>query len=488
MPALIECVPNFSEGRDPAKVDAIFEAMKRPDVFLLDREMDGDHNRSVITLVGRPEPLMEAVIRGIGKAAELIDLTKHQGAHPRLGATDVVPFIPIEGATLDDCVQMARRVGEEVWRRFQIPVYFYEAAATRPERRNLEDVRRGQFEGVREEVTKNPARRPDVGEARLHPTAGAVIIGARKFLIAYNIFLNTTDVEIARKVARAVRFSSGGLRYVKAMGVEVRGRAQVSMNLTDFEQTPVARVFETVRREAARYGVMPLSSEIIGLIPKKALENAAEWFLQIENFQSSFVLENRLAAVMQEQAGSLRAGVEPFLERLAAPTAAPGGGSAAAAAGAAAASLGLMVAGMARGRKNYLGHESALAEASERLAVLNEELQRAIDKDADAYAAVVAAGKAARTGGGEAGVQAAYRQATQVPLAVMERALEVARWVERLRPITNPKAASDLTVAGLLARAAAEGARSNVEVNLASLTDAAFRDEISRRLAALPSR
>jgi glutamate formiminotransferase len=496
MPALIECVPNFSEGRDPAKVDAIVQAMKVPGVYLLDREMDADHNRCVITLVGDREPLMEGVLRGIGKAAELIDLTKHQGAHPRLGATDVVPFIPIEGATLEDCVEMARHVGNEVWRRYQIPVFFYEAAATRPERQNLENVRRGQFEGVREEIATNPARRPDVGEPRIHPTAGAVIVGARKFLIAYNVFLNSSDVSIARKVAKTVRFSSGGMRFVKGMGVEVRGLAQVSMNLTDFEQTPVARVFETVKREAARYGVMPLSSEIVGLIPKKALEDAAEWFLQIENFNSSLILENRLAAVMQEQrapaaasamtaapAGSLRSGVEPFLERLAAPTASPGGGSASAAAGAAAASLCIMVAGMARGKKNYVQHEGALGEALDRLAQLNEELKAAIDADADSYTAVVQAYKQAKgSADGERAISDALKQATRVPLQVLERACEVEGWVERLRPITNPKAASDLNVAGLLAHAAAEGALSNVEVNLESIADEGFHGEIRKRL------
>src|SRR5437762_2774102 len=286
MSTLVECVPNFSEGRDKSKVDAIVDAMKMPGVYLLDREMDADHNRCVITLVGEREPLQEAVIGGVGKAAELIDLTHHQGAHPRLGAADVIPFIPIEGVTLEDCVAMARRVGEEIWRRFQIPVYLYEAAATSPARQNLENIRRGQFEVVRQEILTNPARRPDIGESRCHPTAGATVVGARKFLIAYNVYLNTGDVEVAKRVAKAVRFSSGGLRYVKGMGVMVRGQAQVSMNLTDFEQTPMARVYEFVKREAARYGVTPASSEIVGLVPKKALEGAAEWFLQIENFDS----------------------------------------------------------------------------------------------------------------------------------------------------------------------------------------------------------
>src|SRR6201981_560252 len=363
MATLVECVPNFSEGRDRARVDAIVEAMKIDGVYLLDREMDADHNRCVITLVGEREPIQEAAIRGVGKAAELIDLTKHQGAHPRLGAADVVPFIPIEGVSIEDCISMARRVGEQIWNRYQIPVFLYEAAATTPDRQNLENIRRGQFEGVREEIATNPARKPDFGEARLHPTAGATVVGARKFLIAYNVFLNTPDVDIARKVAKAVRFSNGGLRYVKGAGFLVRGLAQVSMNLTDFEQTPIHRVFEFVKREAARYGLSPLSSEIVGLIPKKALEQAAEWFLQVENFDSSLILENRLAAVMggKMTAGGLRAGVEPFCETLVAPTATPGGGSAVAAVAAMAAALGSMVAAMSRPKKTYIQYEPQLS-------------------------------------------------------------------------------------------------------------------------------
>src|SRR3954454_6660865 len=342
MSTLVECVPNFSEGRDKAKVDAIVEAMKMPGVYLLDREMDGDHNRCVITLVGDRESIGEAAIRGVGKAAELIDLTQHTGAHPRMGAADVVPFIPIEGVSLEDCVQISRKVGEEIWKRYQIPIYFYEASAKSPERQNLENIRRGQFEGIRDEIATNPARRPDVGDPRVHPTAGATVVGARKFLIAYNVFLNTTDVDIAKKIAKVIRASNGGFRFVKGAGFLVRGQAQVSMNLTDFEQTPIHRVFEAVKREAARYGVMPVASEIVGLIPKNALEQTAEWYLQVENFDSSLILENRLAAVTSGKmaVGGLRAGVEPFIEQLAAPTATPGGGSASAAAGAMAAALG----------------------------------------------------------------------------------------------------------------------------------------------------
>jgi glutamate formiminotransferase / formiminotetrahydrofolate cyclodeaminase len=479
MSTLVECVPNFSEGRDAAKVDAIIAAMKMDGVYLLDREMDADHNRSVITLVGERDAVAEAAIRGVCRAAELIDLTKHTGAHPRMGAADVVPFIPIEGVTIEDCVAIARHVGEQIWKRCGVPVYLYEAAATVPERQNLENIRRGQFEGLRDEVPKNPARKPDFGEAKLHPTAGATVVGARKFLIAYNVFLNTPDVEIAKKVAKATRFSSGGLRYVKAAGFSVRGLAQVSMNLTDFEQTPIARVFEYVKREAQRHGVQPLSSEIVGLIPKRALEDAAEWFLQVENFNSSLILENRLTAVMggKMAVGGFRAGIEPFVEQLAAPTATPGGGSAAAAVGAMAAALAHMVAAMSRGKKNYVQYERELSDAIARLAQLREEFKAAVDADAASYDAVMAAVKEAKTkdpAAGDAAIQQATRGASEVPLGVAERGREVVALVEKLRPITNPKMASDLTVAASLARAAIEGAAANVEINLESLTDTGF--------------
>ena len=486
MPALVECVPNFSEGRDKAKVDAIIETMKMDGVYLLDREMDADHNRCVITLVGDPVKVEEAAIRGVGKASELIDLTKHTGAHPRLGAADVIPFIPIEGVTLEDCVAMARRVGEQIWKRFGVPVYLYEAAAQSPERQNLENVRRGQFEGIRGDVKTNPARRPDFGNAELHSTAGATIVGARKFLVAYNVYLNTLDVDVAKKIGKAVRFSNGGLRYVKGMGVGVRGLAQVSMNLTDTDQTPIARVYEYVKREAARYGVMPLSSEIVGLIPKKALEDAAEWFLQIENFDSSLILENRLAAVMSGKmaVGGRRAGVEPFVEQLAAPTAAPGGGSASAATGAMAAALGGMVAGMSRGKKAYVQYESELSNAIARLSELREAFKAAIDADADSFHDVMAAFKKAKDHPeAQSEVDAALKRATEIPLKVAEQSRETRDILESLRPMTNPKMASDLTVGVSLAKAAADGALANVEINLGDISDAEFVSQVGVRVA-----
>src|SRR6267154_1797443 len=353
MRRLIECVPNFSEGRDAAKVMALIEVMSKvPGVWVLDHELDADHNRCVITLAGEPEAVGEAAIVGTGKAMELIDMTQHKGAHPRVGATDVVPFIPVEGVALEDCVVLAKRVGQEIWKRYRIPIFFSEAAATRPDRVNLENVRRGQYEGLREELKKNHDRQPDVGEPKVHPTAGVTVVGARKFLIAYNVNLNTADIGVANKIAKAIRFSSGGLRYVKSMGMELKARnlAQVSINLTDLEQTPMHRVYEMVKREAERYGAVPVGSEIVGLIPKKAIEMAADFFLQLENFSPAQVFENRLADALGRaplavaKDGKLAGLARPFLEAVASPAATPGGGSVSAYAGALAAALGQMVA------------------------------------------------------------------------------------------------------------------------------------------------
>jgi glutamate formiminotransferase len=290
---LIECVANFSEGRDSATVTAIEGAIRSSaGVRVLRSEMDADHNRSVVTFAGPADAVAEGALRGIAVAVERIDLRQHQGVHPRMGAADVVPFVPLEGATLDDCVTIARRTGEEVWKRFQVPVYFYEAAATSPERRALENCRLGGFE--------NPKMAPDLGGPALHPSAGACIIGARKLLIAFNVNLQTDDVRVAREIARKIRASSGGMPFVKALGLPLAGRglAQVSMNLTDFEQTPLHEVFDAVRSEAAARGVAIAGSEIIGLMPKKALEDAAAHYLQCENFESGLVLENRLRSVV----------------------------------------------------------------------------------------------------------------------------------------------------------------------------------------------
>jgi len=296
---IVECVPNFSEGRRKEVIAQIAEAIASvPNAYVLDVQSDADHNRSVVTFAGEPNAVEEAAFRGIAKAAELINMDLHQGEHPRMGAADVVPFVPIKDVTMEDCVAIARRLGERVGRELKIPVYLYEEAATRPERRNLEDVRRGEYEGIKAEIATKPEREPDFGPRRVGK-AGATAIGARAPLIAYNVYLSTDDVEVAKAIARAVRHSSGGLRYVKALGLLVKGRAQVSMNLTDYRRTPVHRVMEMIRREAESYGVSVVESELIGLIPNEALVEAAKFYLQLHDLSSHQILENRLAEVIQ---------------------------------------------------------------------------------------------------------------------------------------------------------------------------------------------
>jgi glutamate formiminotransferase / 5-formyltetrahydrofolate cyclo-ligase len=292
---VLECVPNFSEGSDEKKVQSIIAAMQVEGVGLLDWSMDKDHNRSVVTIAGPALKVVEAAVRGAGKAAELIDLTRQQGAHPRIGAADVIPFVPLSGCTLVQCAMLARQAGMEIWKRHGIPVYFYEAAAARPDRALLEDVRRGQFEGLRDAVRKEAVRRPDVGGPDLHPTAGASAVGARKFLIAYNIYLESGDVAIARAIAREIRASSGGLIGVKALGVLAQGRAQISMNITDFVVTPVAQVFAVVKQLATRHNTRPIHGELIGLIPEAAFERDSEWARQLDGFDpEEKILERKL--------------------------------------------------------------------------------------------------------------------------------------------------------------------------------------------------
>jgi glutamate formiminotransferase len=293
---VIECIPNVSEGRRPEVVAAMAAAMRAvPGVRLLDHSSDASHNRSVFTLAGDADGVERAVIALFERAVADVDLRGHSGEHPRLGAVDVVPFVPIDGVTMADCVALAKKVGAKVAERFHIPVYLYEEASADPARKNLEDIRRGEFEGLAAKMT-TAGWAPDFGPASPHPSAGATVIGARMPLIAYNINLATDRLDVAKKIAAGIRHSSGGYRFVKAMGIklESRGIVQVSMNLTNFEKTPIFRVFETVKREADRYGVAILESEIVGLVPSAALMSAAEFYLQIDGFKADQVLENRL--------------------------------------------------------------------------------------------------------------------------------------------------------------------------------------------------
>ncbi len=448
-----------------------------------------------------PKPSAKPLFSAPGKALELIDMNVHTGAHPRVGATDVIPFIPIEGFTLEDCVALARRVGNEIWKRHRIPIFFYEAAATRPDRVNLENVRRGQYEGLREELKKNHERQPDVGEPKLHPTAGVTVVGARKFLVAYNVNLNTPDITIANKIAKAIRFSSGGLRYVKSMGVDLKARnlAQVSINLTDYENTPMHRVYEMVKREAARYGVMPVGSEIVGLVPKKAIEMAADYFLQLENFSPSQVFENKLAAVLtgapaESKDAKFATIAQPFLDAVAEPTPTPGGGSVSAFAAASAAALGQMVAALARKKKSQILHVDKLSDHLEALRLVAGELTAAIDRDAASYDAVMAAFKLPQGNPEEIqkrddAIQHATKGAAEVPLEVARKSADLRDRLVQLEAISPASMKSDLLVARLMAVAGANGALANVEINLDGLKDASYVaamrakvDELRKRL------
>jgi glutamate formiminotransferase len=297
---LVECVPNFSEGRKVETVERIAEAITSvPGVTVLNRHIDADHNRSVITFVAAPELIVDGALRAVARAAELIDLTKHKGEHPRIGATDVLPFVPVSGVTIGDCVALSHAAGRRIWEELSIPVYFYERAALRPDRARLENVRGKGFEHLRAEIAVNPDRAPDVGDKRIHPTAGAIAVGARPFLIAFNVTLQTNDLAFARRIARAVRERDGGLPFVKALGFELesRGVVQVSMNLIDYEQTTIAQAFAAVQREAAHRGVVVAGAEIVGLVPRAALDRKAAYFPLIENFSETLVLENLLESM-----------------------------------------------------------------------------------------------------------------------------------------------------------------------------------------------
>ncbi len=479
--ALVECVPNFSEARRPRVIEAIMEAVQSvPGVLLLDRHSDLDHNRTVLTFVGEPQPVAEAAFRAIAKAAELIDLNQHRGEHPRIGATDVVPFVPIRSVTMQECVDLARQLGKRVAEELAIPVYLYEEAATRPERKNLENLRRGEYEGLKVEIETNPDRQPDFGPAKLGP-AGATVIGARPFLIAYNIYLTTDDVSVAKKIAKVIRHSSGGLRFVKALGLLVEGRAQVSMNLTDFRQTAIHTVQELVRREAARYGVAIHHSELVGLIPQDALVDSAVWYLQLDQFEQEQILERRLETALAEQS-PIELG-NAFLDELAAATPTPGGGSASAFSAAAAAALAGMVARLTLGKKKYAEVEAQMQAIAQQADALSQRMKTAVMRDAQAFEAVMSALRMPKETPEEQqarkeALQAATLQAATVPLEVAQGAVEALQLAAEVVAKGNLNAISDGGSAAAQAQAALRGAALNVRINLQGLEDAAVVEKM----------
>jgi len=475
--ALVECVPNFSEGRRQDVLDDIKGAISAVSgAYVLDMHTDADHNRSVITFVGDPKAVEEAAFQMIKKASQLIDLDNHNGEHPRIGATDVVPFVPISNITMDECVDMAHRVGERVGQELNIPVYYYEAAALRPERKRLELVRRGEYEGLKAEVKSNPDRVPDAGPAELG-SAGATVIGAREFLVAYNVNLTTDDEEIATKIARTVRHSSGGLRFVKALGMTIEGRAQVSMNLTNFRKTPLPLVVETIRREAERYGVGIHNSELVGLIPQAAMVDTAIWYTQMDLFSPDQVLEGKMADMI----GANRPA--DFIESLAAPTPTPGGGSAAAFAGAMAAGLVSMVARLTIGKKGYSDVEAAMNKILEESEILRDDLTSGVKEDSEAFDRVMEAYKIPKSDPVRATViQEATLMATLVPLEAAKKSYRVAELALEAAQSGNKNAITDAGSAVNLANAAVTSAAYNVRINLADLDDHKQKEQIMSEL------
>jgi glutamate formiminotransferase / formiminotetrahydrofolate cyclodeaminase len=490
MQKLIECVPNFSDGRRPEVYNAIADTIKGVrGVRFLDLSADPDHNRTVITFVGSPAAVEEAAYRAIVQAARLINLEEHRGEHPRIGATDVCPFIPVKGATIAECVEMAHRVGQRLGEEAGIAVYLYGKAATRPDREKLADIRKGQYELWRDEVANNPERKPDYGAA-VPQTWGATVIGVRPFLIAYNLYLNSNDMDTANKIARSVRFISGGLRFVQALGFLVEGQAQISMNLTDFEKTPIHLAQEMVRREAARYGLTITRAELVGLTPQKALMEAAKWYLQLDDLEDGQVLEYKLLEP------DPHADVTPydFLEATAAASPTPGGGSTAALAGALAASLTQMVAGLTSGRKKYADVKDQVEAALNQIGSLRDQLTEAIWADAAAFEEVMAAvrNKEATTEERAQLIEAATVGAGAVPLRVARLSYEVAQIAGTITSVGNLNAVTDAAAAGIMARAAVQIAALNVKVNAKGLQDQELArswrqevDDLETKVAAL---
>ncbi len=492
-------------------IEAIVSAMQQAAAIqILDTSSDADHNRTVVTFVGTPEAVEAAAFAGIKTAAAHINLDQHTGEHPRLGAADVVPFVPIRDVTMADCVAIAQRLGQRVGEELGIPVYLYEAAATSPQRQDLAKLRSAkfQYEQLKTAIATDPARVPDYGPAALGP-AGASVIGARPPLVAFNVYLNTSDVEIAKKIARTVRHSNGGLAFVKGAGFLVEGQAQVSMNLTNYQQTPVHQVVEMIRREAQRYGVMITHSELIGLAPQEFFVEAARWYLQLDRFEPDQILETRLqmaesarSALMEQEppvpaeAARLVTAVDTrsitpvhFVNAVAEATATPGGGAVAALAGALSAALVSMVAGLTVGKKRYEAVDETMRAIVAGAADLQRKLLDAIAEDVEAFDAVMSAYKLPPNAAErDATIQRAMMHAADVPLDVARLTVEALQLVEQVARQGNKNAVTDAGTAALIGVAAVESAALNVRVNAASLTDSGATERYQNDIEALLTR
>ena len=485
MQKLIECVPNISEGRSLDVINDVLDQIRSvPGATLFDWEHDADHNRAVITMVGEPKPILEAAFRVIKRASELIDLTKHQGAHPRMGACDVCPFIPLEGATMEDCVELANLLGKRVGEELQIPVFLYEAAATSEDRRNLANIREGQFEGLRERIGTDPSRVPDYGPNKIHPTAGCMAIGARFFLVAFNVNLESEDIKVANAIAKTIRARSGGFPEVKALGFELTERrlVQISMNMTDYRVTGLWKTFEKISRMAQAMGVPIKESEIIGLIPQQAINNIFVDSFRMSNFHEDQIIEKKLSRIKTDPLQS----PYPFLDVLASSAPAPGGGSCAALSGAIAAALGAMVCRLTIGKKKYKAYEGEIVSMIDKFESLRSELFLAVKSDSDAFDLIVNSKKLPKETEQEkqirkTEIEKATLIATESPLSVMEKSLEVMKLLEILITKGTKNAISDTGSGIAHARASITSAGLNVKINIGGIGDSKKRSEITTR-------
>ena len=485
---LIECVPNFSEGRRQDVIRAIADAIKStPAVTLLDVESNPDHNRSVISFVGEPGPVKQAALAAAAKAIELIDLNKHKGEHPRMGAVDVVPFVPLSGATMEDCVSLARDFGRELGAGYRVPVFLYEEAATVPERRNLADVRAGEFEGLKDRIGKDPSKKPDFGPEMIHPTAGATAVGAREVLIAYNVDLGTSDLGIAKRIAHELRSKDGGLAYVKALGFELKQRriVQVSMNMTDYQKSQLFKAYELVKLFAERYGVPVVGSEIVGLTPMDALVDSAEFYLRLENFNRDQILERRLFAPSPSSLTDMSLGT--FSEEVASKKATPGGGSVSAYMGVLAAGLLSMVSRITLGKKEPPKAADRLQAALKTGEELRAKFLKLVVDDAESFNAVMNAFKIPKEQQEtrRKAIQEATMKAAEVPLLTLDSSVQTLRLAREVAENSAANALSDVSTSIAAARAAGEGAASNVLINLEMLDDKHYVEKTAKRVAEL---
>lgn len=484
---LVECVPNFSEGRRREVVEAIVAEARARNVKVLDVESDADHNRSVLTFVGSPKAVKEAMIAVSAKAIELIDLNYHQGQHPRMGAVDVIPFIPISDVTMEDCIKIAKEFGEEYATRFDVPVYLYEEAATRPDRKNLADIRRGEFEGLREEIGRNPDRLPDFGPNHIHPTAGATAIGARKILIAYNINLGTTDISVAKQIAKQIRGKDGGFSAVKALGFELkdRGIVQVSINMVDYKASQLFKVFESVRSLATGFGVPVIASEVVGLIPLDALTETAEFYLRLRGFDGHQILERRL----MERDKLVGLDLMSFADEVRSDRAVPGGGSVSAYSASLAAGLVSMVAQLTLARDKVDTH-SILEEIQNKSEAHQLTLLSLVDEDARSFTSLMEAYKMPRISEEERSlrkseIQRRLKTASEVPLKTAENSSAIVELAGELSNIANVNAISDLQTAIYVGHASALGALANVHINLTRIKDEEYCSKMQSEISAI---